>query len=678
MKIRFKYDKKNIVFTVIAFAFALALMLWSGYPVPILLGFTAAYYLIRSVDVTLSDKTPRWWQAAGRKVPLLGKFELTHGRIISWFYLVFLYIIGPVFTTICVQRIILEKEFFVKTSAKTWELNILVILMFYLAVLVIVNRPKWAWMLTHLFFVAVAFTDYFVYEFRENEITWGDLTTIGTGISVASKYHFSMSRRGASFILLTILMFALVRKFKFKFRHLWTGRLIAAVIVLMLYPSVSHRVLTRVTQTWEKKGTYKNGFVVNFMCGIRDSYYVEPPAGYSLEAVAELEDEYREKIAASSASEETVKPTIITIMDESFADFNLVGDLETNEEVTPFIDSLTENTVKGYALASVFGAKTPNSEWEYMTGNTMAFLPGGSVSYQQWIDKQPVSMVSTLRELGYTAIAMHPYYRTGWRRNTVYPKLGFTEMHFLDDGDSYYDETNILRDYVTDQELFDKIIARFEQKEEDEQLFIMSITMQNHGGYKTEYENFESSIYQIGGMLYTDASQYLSLIHETDKAVENLISYFETVDEPVEIVFFGDHYPSLSSNFVRSLNGKGLSGLTLTELQKLFDVPFFIWTNYDTEEETDIQTSLNFLHNLVYEQAGITGSPYDAFLEDFQEVIPAMNARGFYSRTAGKYLHYSDAEGEEAEWIKKYRILQYNCMFGKEDRSEFFFSYYDE
>ena len=53
--------------------------------------------------------------------------------------------------------------------------------------------------------------------------------------------------------------------------------------------------------------------------------------------------------------------------------------LETNVEVMPFIDSLTENTTRGFAQASVYGAKTPNSEWEYLTGNTMAFLPEGSV-----------------------------------------------------------------------------------------------------------------------------------------------------------------------------------------------------------------------------------------------------------------------------------------------------------
>ena len=76
---------------------------------------------------------------------------------------------------------------------------------------------------------------------------------------------------------------------------------------------------------------------------------------------------------------EKEKPTIIAIMNESFSDLSVLGDFDTNFELTPFMNSLQKNTIKGYALASVYGAKTPNSEWEFMTGNTMGFLPEGSV-----------------------------------------------------------------------------------------------------------------------------------------------------------------------------------------------------------------------------------------------------------------------------------------------------------
>ena len=113
------------------------------------------------------------------------------------------------------------------------------------------------------------------------------------------------------------------------------------------------------TETWEKKGTYRNGYLLNFVLGIRDSFISEPD-DYSAGAVKKLEKNYTE--ADSSKSESDVKdPTIIVIMNESFSDLSVLGNLETNQPVTPFMDSLRQNTIRGYALSSVYGAP-PNSE----------------------------------------------------------------------------------------------------------------------------------------------------------------------------------------------------------------------------------------------------------------------------------------------------------------------------
>ena len=362
--------------------------------------------------------------------------------------------------------------------------------------------------------------------------------------------------------------------------------------------------------------------------------------------------------------------TIIVVMSESYADLSVVGNFSTNIDLTPFYDSLEENTIKGHALSSVFGAKTPNSEWEFLTGNSMAFLPSGSVVYQQYITDTPTSLVSNLKNIGYTCVAMHPYYDTGWSRNIVYPNMGFDETHFIDD----FDQTKILRDYITDQELYEKIVDRYESKKSNEDLFIMSISMQNHGGYTEKYDNFDEKARMLG-INYPDVNQYLSLIHESDSALEYLISYFEKVDDPVEIVFFGDHQPSLSSSFYPYLNGKGLGGLTLSELENLYTVPFFIWTNYDSDKESVELTSLNYLSTLALERAGIALPAYNQFLADMMEEIPAVNSRGFYSKSQGKFLHVEDAAGEDAKWLKNYEILQYNNMFDKRNKSELFFPY---
>ena len=76
--------------------------------------------------------------------------------------------------------------------------------------------------------------------------------------------------------------------------------------------------------------------------------------------------------AANAAIAAGETPNLIVIMNESFADYTSIGKgLDLSEDCMPFIHSLTENTIKGTAYVSIFGGNTPNSEYEFLTGNTM-------------------------------------------------------------------------------------------------------------------------------------------------------------------------------------------------------------------------------------------------------------------------------------------------------------------
>lgn len=661
MKIRLYFEKGNVGRLAIAMILAAVLFFNIGFSVYALLGFGLFYFFIKSLKVELSPKLPWVWTGI-----LLG--------------------LSSIFTAYHVQYLLLDAELRAKITAEKMLLNILCCLVVFLTVQVFTNNTGLTCVISHIFLMVVAGVNYFVYLFRGNEFIFSDMKSIQTGLSVAGNYEFVLDDRAGYVILLTTLYIALVRKLHVTFvKRIPMGLLCISLAVLGgVY--VGEKSGGIVTETWEQKGSYRNGYILNFVLSIRDCFIAEPE-GYSADAVAALEEQYSAEVENSAdwdgtkdgnvaetfgdvREELTENPTIIVVMSESYADLSVVGDFSTNKELTPFYDSLTENTIKGYALSSVFGAKTPNSEWEFMTGNSMAFLPSGSVVYQQYITDTPTSIVSNLKNEGYTCVAMHPYYETGWSRNAVYPDMGFDEMYFIDD----FDQTKVLREYITDWELYENIIERYESRAANEDLFIMSISMQNHGGYTEKYDNFQEQVRMLG-INYPDVNQYLSLVHESDFALEYLISYFEQVEEPVEIVFFGDHQPSLSSSFYPYLNGKGLSGLTEDELEALYTVPFFIWTNYESEAAEVEITSLDFLSTLALERAGISLPAYNRFLSDMMEVVPAINSRGYYSKSAGSFLHIEDAKGEEAEWIRNYEILQYNNMFDNKGKSELFFPY---
>ena len=585
---------------------------------------------------------------------------------------ILLFAVGVYVTTYLVQYLLLDAELFAKLSDTKWELNRGCVLVVYLLMLCITNRVGLSAILSHVFFMVLAFVNYYVYLFRENEFIFADIRSIGTGLSVAGNYELELSPRGWQVLVVSFLFVVVASLFRIKFEKAIILRALSGLAAIYLCVIISGATTGINTETWEQKGSYRNGYVLNFVLSARDSFVSEPES-YDIEDVVELEKTYSKNEKNPLGDTMTKEPTIIVVMSESFADLSVIGELETNQPLTPFMDSLYENTTKGYALSSVFGAKTPNSEWEFMTGGSMAFLPVGSVVYQQYLSDTPSSMVSTLKEEGYTCVAMHPYFETGWSRNLIYPKLGFDESYFIE----HFNQSELVRKYISDEEMYSKIIDRYENRKVNENLFIMSISMQNHGGYATKYENFEQKYYKIGRS-YTDANQYFSLIRESDDALRDFVNYFASVDEPVEIVFFGDHQPSLNSNFYKLLNGKGLSGLTLKELEALYTVPFFIWTNYDTPEETVEITSLNFLSTMALQRAGIDLPPYNQFMADLMEVVPAINARGYYSLEKDRYLHVEDALGEELEWIRKYENLQYNGVFDKKHKSDIFFPYFED
>ena len=590
----------------------------------------------------------------------------------KWLWTILLLLAGTWFTTYMVQYLLLEPELFEKLTDEKWTLNRGCVLVVYLLVLCITNRVGLSAIISHAFFMIMAFVNYYVYLFRETEFLFADLRSIGTGLSVAGKYKLELHERGWLVIIASLIFFIVAGFFRIRFKRALYVRLLSGLAAVWVCVLLSIETIGINTETWLQKGTYRNGYVLNFVLSARDSF-VDEPEGYELETIVELEDTYNE-IQENPIGDSLEKdPTIIVVMSESFADLSVIGEFETNEPLTPFMDSLVDNTIKGYALSSIFGAKTPNSEWEFLTGGSMAFLPTGSVVYQQYLSDTPSSMVSTLKNVGYTCVAMHPYYETGWSRNLVYPKLGFDESYFLD----HFDQSQMIREYISDEELYNKIIDRYENRKVNEKLFIMSISMQNHGGYATDYDNFEEKYYKVGRS-YTDANQYFSLIRESDDALRDFINYFSNVDEPVEIIFFGDHQPSLNQNFYKILNGKGLSGLTMKELEALYTVPFFIWTNYETPEETVEITSLNYLSSMALERAGIDLPPYNQFMLDMMEVVPAINARGYYSLEKGKYMHVEDALGKELDWILKYQSLQYNGMFDSKNISDIFFPYLRE
>lgn len=541
-------------------------------------------------------------------------------------------------------------------------INTAIHMMFQLIVLLICANLRAALTAGSLIPFLLTLANAYVMEFRGNALTPSDFLSIQTAANVAAEYNFTPSATILyALLLMAILLLAVYCVPRPEVTRttplvLAQAATLALCVCLVLQSTAGVQPLR-----WSSDGAQYNGYLFNFILQMRD-IRVSQPEGYAESAIENMAEQYPHEDMPASG------PDIIIIMDESFSDFRVFdGFSQDDANVMPCIDSMRDNTIRGFLTASIFGGSTANSEYECLSGNTMGFLPDGSIVYQQYYSEDSWSLVSFLKGYDYNCIAMHPYHANGWMRDTVYPKLGFEELYFLPD----FPQEQLIREYVSDREMFEQIIRLQEAQDTDTPMFLFGVTMQNHGGYAYEGADFVSTV-SLDGLSgdYPLAEQYLSLAKETDCAVEYLIEHYKNVERDTVIVFFGDHMPKLEPAFYEEINGGPFD--TLDEQMKKQMVPFFIWANFDIEEREIPCSSINYLPLYTLEAAGLPLPPYMQFLKDTEAVIPAINAYGYYSQEKQCFLPLEEASGVEAEAIRAYKYLQYNNMFDNEHRSEHF------
>ena len=504
--------------------------------------------------------------------------------------------------------------------------------------------------------------NYFVSVYRGTPVLPWDLTALGTASAVSSSYDFTPTWQMALSIAGVVVVCVLL------WRKAGSGRLplvsrLACVVgcLLCLIPILQPTRLGWFgvkTDVWDQTGAYRtNGSLAAFL---RNTEFmeVEEPEDTSVERLGQIMEQAEQTDIPLQASVD--HPNIIAIMNESWADFEEFGNLELTESVTDYISSL-DNAIWGHAYASVFGAGTSASEFEFLTGNSMAFLPSGSIPYQQYILKDTPSLASLLREEGYETRAFHPGELTSWQRNQAYPLLGFDSFKC---GEDMNVPQTMEHGYVSDQSDFEQIIWEFEHKEEGQPLFLFNVTIQNHGSYTVKDYPAQVQLADQPGK-YPMAEQYLTLANKTDEAFKTLVDYFSQCDEPTIIVMFGDHQPSVEQEFLDKAYGVTQDQMTMEQYMDKFRVPFVIWANYPLELEGPQETSLNFLSQYLLSYSGIPTDSYGRFLWSLQDILPALTFVGYKDTLGATYSHLEN--NGYTSLIEDYQALQYDRLFGGED-----------
>lgn len=621
-----------------------------GYENNITYGICLLFTILMGIFTLIWEKIPRI------KTKFFSCFVFIHGCI---GYCIIEFIIGN-----SIYGIGLKKGF----------CNILVCIAFFClfsVIFIVVRKYKAPLFAGTIACFAIGVAEYYVLEFRGSPLLVSDIFSIGTAKAVWGNYIFDITDNMIAAVCIIILQFVLYQKVEFIYVTLKEHIFCVIQCIVLLVGSMeivgnTDYMSMGASFFWDMKSSYEqNGYLLSTM--INEKYQdVDEPDNYSVSRVEEILSSNIAENDKEANITQAELPNIIVIMNESWTFFQSTGGLETTEPLSPFVDSLSENTIKGDLYISVFGGGTSNTEFEFLTGNTQSFLPNGSMSYQTYIKDEIPSIAKVLKKYGYSLNAVHLAEGSNWNRNHVYPLLGFERFDTIDD----VEDVEYIRCYPSDEFNFNHVIQMYNEwkkKDEKEHFFCFNVTIQNHGGYKNGYLTDEAPLLKSDNE-YPDVNEFLSLIKDTDEAFQRLVNYFANEEEPVIILMFGDHWPSLDETFIQERLDSAEYSCTLEKVQNRYVTPFVLWANYDIEEKNIERISANFLSTLLLKTAGIPLPDYYVFLDHLSERIPVINAIGYIDANDNYY-----GRGEESIWselINDYQILQYNNLFGKNKRVE--------
>ncbi len=447
----------------------------------------------------------------------------------------------------------------------------------------------------------------------------------------------------AAFIILIIISIIFFRTHKLKPVIRVIG--IAAVIIISVFLNTfiysSESLYNSFTVDgniyFEVNQFESKGFVYSFIYKF-NSLKIQKPEGYTKETFADIDSSAEEEIYDNNKL-----PHIIMVMGESFSDLSENEHLDFSNYSDPMENikrlASSENSLYGHIIVPNFGGGTSNTEFDVLTGYPTRYLVNDGISYN-YVRSNLDTIPSRLRDAGYSTLAIHPGFSWFYNRLNVYNYMGFDNFIHLT---SFQGEEKYKGGYIADKYLTDSIIENFEShvSENDSPLFNFCVTIQNHGPYDEKYNEVEKMFDCDIKLTETEQillNSYFMGIRDNDYEIGRLADYFSNCDEPVVLVFFGDHLPGFSNgmeffdilDYNIDING------TDEQRLNLYSTPFLIWendaaaaltnfseklTNLDFPENNKI--SANFLGVSLLELVGLDGiSPFYQFANQLRRSVP--------------------------------------------------------
>ncbi|QFY60173.1 LTA synthase family protein [Rhizobium grahamii] len=418
-----------------------------------------------------------------------------------------------------------------------------------------------------------------------------------------------------------------------------------------------------VPMMWDQKENYRsNGFILAFIFNVPMAD-VAAPSGFGSQALDAIPARNYGYLRGPSE-----KPDVIMLMSESFWDPTRLNSVTLSADPMPNIRAAQS----GYVFSPEFGGMTANVEFEALTGFSNAFLPYGSIPYQQYIRTDVPSLATFFRSEGYVARALHPFSGWFWNRNEVYKDFGFEEFR-SEETMPAMEKRGI---FASDDSLMKEIMQEADGL--DRPFFFFGVTLQGHGPY--EPNRYANNSIDIQGNL-NDAERatlttYTQGIKEADDSFRMLTEWASKRDRETIIILWGDHLPPLGSVYMTTgymPDQVATRKAPVEVMKKEHETPLVIWSNRKGSKSDVGTVSPSMLPYHLLKFAGYEHPYYTGFLGRMQKKYPIVDRYQLIARDGTPTPDWVLKPAGLDPLVRDYRYLQHDIMFGKaQSRARFF------
>lgn len=435
--------------------------------------------------------------------------------------------------------------------------------------------------------------------------------------------------------------------------HCWPERLLGALLSLGLltaliftvYASDSLYSSFRVSNAYYVPSVFNElGFPYCF-CHQFTSYPVDRPEGFSKSEAAGWET------GAQTGLGKDV--SVIMVMNEAFSDLTDQPMFRWTEETDPLsnLHALQKDShaVTGHVVVPGFAGGTANTEFDVLTGMQTNALSASTTSAMRVVNRNLDSLFRVFGADGFRTSFYHPGDAWFYNRENVYRWLGAEYEVFADD----MENPEYKGRWVTDDYMAGLIEEEFEAAvSEGRPLFNYTTTIQNHMSYTADKYGAGhtyapvSVTADISEETRTMLEVYTEGVRDADAMLGRLTAYFEERQEPVVLVFYGDHLPYLGDNqkgYAELGSEVAVAENDRTDILCSYKTPCVIWVNDAAAETLDWDSAADalelpedgvisaaFLGQTVLELTGRAGeSPWFDFLGTLRRMAPVVQKKTY-------------------------------------------------